>query len=62
MKDMLNKVRNILNLNVRYPFVKYGRDVHVQWNVEIFSPNKKVIIGNHVGINSGTVIISDLVI
>lgn len=62
MKVILNKIRNIFNFSFRYPFVKYGFDVHIQWSVEIFSPNKKVVIGNHVGINSGTVIISDLVI
>jgi len=62
LKKFFNYVRNILNLNVRYPFVKYGSDVHIQWNVEFFSPNNRVSIGNHVGINSGTVIISDLVV
>jgi chloramphenicol O-acetyltransferase type B len=62
LKGILNDIRNILNFKVRHTFVKYGRDVHIQWNVEIFSPNKNVIIGNGVGINSGTVIISDLVV
>lgn len=60
MKAILNKVRNFINFKLRYPFVQFGKNVHVQWNVEIFSPNKNVIIGNNVGINSGTVIISDL--
>ncbi|MGO4891633.1 acyltransferase [Flavobacterium sp. W21_SRS_FM6] len=51
-----------MNIKGRYSFVKYGKNVHIQWNVEIFSPNKNVVIGNNVGINSGTVIISDLVV
>ena len=62
LKAVLNYIRNILNFKIRHSFVKYGEDVHVQWNVEIFSPNKNVLIGNRVGINSGTIIISDLVI
>jgi chloramphenicol O-acetyltransferase type B len=60
MRKFLNKLRNFLNFNLRYRFVKYGADVHIQWNVEIFSPNKIVSIGSHVGINSGTVILSDV--
>lgn len=60
MKVILNYIRNFINFKVRHRFVEYGSDVHVQWNVEIFSPNSHVRIGNHVGINSGTVIISDV--
>lgn len=60
MRYYLNKIRNFLNFGFRYRYVNYGNDVHVQWNVEIFSPNKDVSIGSNVGINSGTVIISDL--
>lgn len=62
MKDMLNKIRNLINFKLKYPFVQFGKNVHVQWNVEFFSPNNNVIIGNDVGINSGTVIISDLIV
>ena len=62
LKGFLNEIRNILNFKVRHRFVKYGKNVHIQWNVEIFSPNKSVLIGNNVGINSGTVIISDIVV
>lgn len=61
-KKLLNFVRNVINFKFRYKFVKFGRDVHVQWNVEIFSPNNIVKLGNHVGINSGTVILSDIII
>ncbi|NCO72197.1 MULTISPECIES: hypothetical protein [Shewanella] len=59
-KAFLNFIRNFINFNLRYRFVKYGVDVHVQWNVEIFSPNNIVTFGDHVGINSGTVILSDV--
>ncbi|WP_371185689.1 hypothetical protein [Thalassotalea maritima] len=60
LKTFLNSVRNILNFNLRHSYVSYGNNVHVQWNVEIFSPNKKVKLGDNIGINSGTLIISDL--
>lgn len=60
VKAVLNCVRNFINFNLRHRFVKYGADVHVQWNVEIYSPNNIVKIGNHVGINSGTIILSDI--
>ena len=60
LKNFLNLIRNFLNFNFRYPFVVFGDDVHVQWNVEIYSPNNIVNIGNHVGINSGTIILSDI--
>lgn len=61
-KRFLNFFRNFINFKIRHAYVKHGSDVHVQWNVEIFSPNKTVVIGNHVGINSGTVILSDIII
>lgn len=60
MKSILNFIRNVLNFKIRYRFVEYGEDVHIQWDVQIFSPRSHVKIGNHVGINSGTVIISDV--
>ncbi|MEJ2045170.1 MAG: acyltransferase [Reinekea sp.] len=62
MKKLLNYIRNLLNFGFRYRYVEYGRNVHVQWNVELFSPNNKIVIGNDVGINSGTVILSDIII
>ena len=42
LKGLLNDIRNILNFKVKHTFVKYGKNVHIQWNVEIFSPNKNM--------------------
>lgn len=62
IKLILNKIRNFLNFNILNSYIQYGKNVHIQWNVEIFSPNKIIILGDNVGINSATVIISDLIV
>ena len=62
MKRFLNSVRNLLLFKVRYPWVRYGKNVHVQWSAIFTSPNRKVWIGNNVGIGPHCVIMSDLVI
>ncbi len=49
-----------MNFYIRHPWVVFGKDVHVQWDVEIFSPSKILKIGNHVGINRRTVIQADV--
>ena len=56
----LNKARNVLYFGIRYPWVKHGRNVHVQWSTTIWSPHKHVIIGNDVGIGSNCTISCDL--
>lgn len=60
MKILLNNIRNILNFKIRYPWIKYGKNVHCKWDVVIHSPNKDITIGSNVGINKRCVIISDL--
>lgn len=60
MRNLLNKLRNFLNFHMRHPWVKYGKNVHFQWDVELKSPNKHVIIGDNVGINRRCVIITDI--
>lgn len=49
-KNLLNAVRNFLLFRIRYPWIKYGKDVHVQWSTTFWSPNKRIRIGDHVGI------------
>ncbi len=62
MKRFLNFVRNLLLFKVRYPWVRHGKNVHVQWSATFTAPNRKVWIGNNVGIGPHCVIMSDLVI
>lgn len=62
MKRVLNFIRNILLFHVRYSWVRYGKNVHVQWSASFTAPNKNISIGNNVGIGPHCVIMSDLVI
>jgi acetyltransferase-like isoleucine patch superfamily enzyme len=60
VKRVLNAVRRVLMFHVRYPWVKYGRNVHVTWSTSIWSPNRLVCMGNNVGIGLNCVINADL--
>jgi chloramphenicol O-acetyltransferase type B len=62
LKILLNFVRTILFFRVRYPWVQYGRNVHVQWSTTFTAPQRKIRIGNNVGIGRNCVITSDLTI
>jgi len=57
---LLNAIRNILLFKLRYRWVIYGKDVHVQWSTHIWSPHKLVHLGNHVGIGRYCDISTDL--
>lgn len=46
----LNKARNALYFGLRYPWVKRGRNVHVQWSTTMCSPHRHIVLGNDVGI------------
>lgn len=62
MKKLLNVIRNFLLFRILNPWVVYGKNLHCQFDVEIQSPNKSIVIGNNVGINKRCVIISDVII
>lgn len=59
-KARANQLRNLWLFHIRYPWVRYGYNVHVQASVVIFSPNKRIVIGNNVGIGQRCVIQTDL--
>lgn len=61
-KNVLNRIRNILLFRLVYPWVKYGRNVHVQSSATFFSPNKLCILGDNVGIGHYCVINTDVII
>ena len=50
MRKLLNQIRNVLMFKLRYPWVVYGNNVHVQWSARFWSPHKSVRLGDHVGI------------
>jgi len=62
LRKGLNHVRNLLLFKLRYPWVIYGKDVHVQWSAKFWSPHKSVRLGNHVGIGRWCDIACDLTI
>lgn len=62
VKSCLNLVRNIILFRLLYPWVRYGKNVHVQSSVVIFSPNKLCVMGNNVGIGHYCVLNCDVVI
>jgi acetyltransferase-like isoleucine patch superfamily enzyme len=62
LKGFLNYVRTILQFHLRYPWVKYGSNVHVQWSVTFWAPTRQIRLGNNVGIGSNCVVLSDATI
>lgn len=62
LKKLLNSVRNLLIFHVRYPWVHYGKNVHVQWSTTFTAPHRKIRLGNNVGIGGRCVITADLTI
>ena len=62
LKGFLNYVRNFLLFHVRYPWITYGRGVHVQWSATFWAPQRKISLGNNVGIGPCCVIMSDMTI
>ncbi|MGZ3577472.1 MAG: acyltransferase [Syntrophales bacterium] len=62
LRKWLNVMRNIVLFHVIYPWVKYGRNVHVQSSVIVYSPHKICILGNNVGIGHYCVLNTDVVI
>lgn len=59
-KARANQLRNLWLFHVLYPWVRYGRNVHVQTSVVIFSPHRHIVFGNNVGIGQRCVIQTDL--
>lgn len=57
---ILNRFRNLLYFGLRYPWVTRGRNVHVQWSTTMWSPHRRVVIGDDVGIGRHCTIQCDL--
>lgn len=56
----LNRVRNVLYFGLRYPWVRHGRNVHVQWSTRMWSPHRHIVIGDDVGIGPGCIFQCDV--
>tara|TARA_R110000850_G_scaffold125586_3_gene244031 strand:- start:2348 stop:2890 length:543 start_codon:yes stop_codon:yes gene_type:complete len=55
-----NRIRNLWFFHVRYPWIKYGRNVHMQSSTVVFSPNRRIVFGNNVGIGQYCVLQTDI--
>jgi len=62
MKSLLNSIRNVLLFNIKYPWVKHGKNTHCQMTSTFWSPNKLINIGDNVGIGPGCIFQCDTVI
>ena len=49
-------------LRLRYPWAKYGRNVHCHLSTSLWSPNRQIVIGNNVGIGPRCILLSDVTI
>lgn len=56
---LLNRARNLLYFGLRYRWVSRGKNVHVQWSTKMWSPHRRIAIGNDVGIGPGCTIQCD---
>lgn len=50
LRNSLSAIRTFLVLRVRYPWVRYGRDVHCHLSVFFNPPHRRSHFGDHVGI------------
>ncbi|HEY3929183.1 MAG TPA: CatB-related O-acetyltransferase, partial [Candidatus Koribacter sp.] len=49
-KELGNLLRNFILFRVKYRWVKFGKDVHVQSSAKFFAPHGITVLGDHVGI------------
>lgn len=57
---LLNKLRNVFYFGLKYPWVRHGRNVHVQWSTIMWSPHMDIRIGDDVGIGRGCIFQADI--
>jgi acetyltransferase-like isoleucine patch superfamily enzyme len=50
IKYILNNIRNVLIFDLRYPWIKHGKNTHCQSSTTFWSPHKHIILGDNVGI------------
>jgi acetyltransferase-like isoleucine patch superfamily enzyme len=59
MRKFLNFLRNILIFQIRYPWVKRGRNIHCKLSASFWAPRRHIVLGNNVFINSNCVFYCD---
>lgn len=59
---VLNLIRNFLLFGLFYPWVKRGKNVHCQFSTTFWSPHKRIVLGDNVGIGPRCYFLSDTLI
>jgi acetyltransferase-like isoleucine patch superfamily enzyme len=59
-KIVLNRVRNILLFNIKYPWIKKGNNVHCQFSTTFWSPHRDIVLGNNVCIGPRCYFLCDI--
>lgn len=62
IKYILNIFRNILIFDIRYRWIKHGKNTHCQSSTTFWSPRKHIVLGDNVGIGPRCMFLSDTVI
>lgn len=62
IKKILNFIRSLLIFKIRYPWIKYGSNVHCKFSTTFWSPHKEIILGDYVGIGPGCLFLCDTII
>ena len=56
---IFNRARNAILFGIRYPWVRTGENVHVQWSTQMWSPHRHIVLGSNVGIGPNCLIQCD---
>ncbi len=62
VKNILNIIRNLILFKILYPWVKTGKNIHCQFSTSFWSPHKKIILGDNVGIGARCYFLCDTVV
>ena len=61
-KNLLNLIRNSLIFRIKYPWIVHGRNTHCQYSTTFWSPHRKIILGDNVGIGPRCTFLCDTLI
>jgi acetyltransferase-like isoleucine patch superfamily enzyme len=60
IRQLLNEIRNILLFQIRYRWVRHGRNTHCQASTTFWSPHRHIILGDNVGIGYRCIFLCDV--
>jgi chloramphenicol O-acetyltransferase type B len=60
IKKLLNTIRSLFIFNIKYPWVKVGRNIHCQLSTTFRSSHNHIILGNNIGIGYRCTFLCDI--